>query len=111
VFAASATAESLLAFWADAGVDAMLLDEPVDRVAAGRIAPPPAARKVVAAAPAQVRAGLAVQPDVSAVVAQARDVAAAAQDLDALAAAIAAFDGCPLRRGRAGSGDRRRPRG
>ncbi len=27
--------ESLLAFWADGGVDAMLLEEPVDRIEAG----------------------------------------------------------------------------
>ena len=26
------TAESLLAFWAEAGVDAMLLDAPIDRI-------------------------------------------------------------------------------
>ncbi len=93
----SATAESLLAFWADAGVDAMLLDEPVDRIAAGRLAPPlPAARKAAVAAPA-ASPGRPAQPDVSGVVAQARELAAAAQDLEALAAAIAAFDGCPLK--------------
>ena len=81
--------ESLLAFWADAGVDAMLLDEPIDRIAAGRIAPPkPPERK----APAR-----AAQPDVSAAVAQAQALADAADSLEALAAAIAGFDGCPLR--------------
>ena len=93
--APSAIAESLLAFWADAGVDAMLLDDPVDRIAAGRVAPPrPAERKTPVAAPAP---GRRAQPDVSAAVAQARDLAAAADSLDALAAAIAAFDGCPLK--------------
>ncbi|MFN3573557.1 MAG: hypothetical protein ACK4TR_08525, partial [Phenylobacterium sp.] len=35
-----ALAESLLAFWADAGVDSLFLDAPVDRIAAG-LAPPP----------------------------------------------------------------------
>ena len=90
-----ATAESLLAFWADAGVDAMLLDEPIDRIAAGRIAPPkPAERKTPVAAPAP---GRRAQPDVSVAIAQARDLAAAAGSLEALAAAIAAFDGCPLK--------------
>jgi hypothetical protein len=44
----AATAESLLAFWADAGVDGMLLDEPVDRIAAGKIAPPVAAARTAA---------------------------------------------------------------
>jgi DNA polymerase len=91
----SAAAESLLAFWAEGGVDAMLLDEPLDRIAAGRIAPPrPPARTPHQAAVAPVRP---TGPDVSGIVAQARELAAAAQDLDALAAAIAAFDGCPLK--------------
>ncbi|THD51330.1 uracil-DNA glycosylase [Phenylobacterium sp.] len=96
--AANPIAESLLAFWADAGVDAMLLDEPLDRIAAGRIAPPaPAARKVAAAAAPAPSPGRPAQPDVSAVVAQARTLAAQAETLEALSAAIAGFDGCPLR--------------
>lgn len=88
--------ESLLAFWAEAGVDAMLLDAPLDRIAAGRILPPqPPARKIAAAAPAPAaRPG---QPDVGGALAQAQAAAAQAQDLEALAAAIAAFEGCPLR--------------
>jgi DNA polymerase len=93
----SAAAESLLAFWAEGGVDAMLLDEPVDRIAAGRLAPPrPAARASAAAAPASAPATPAGS-DVSPIVEQARALAAAAGDLEALAAAIAAFDGCPLK--------------
>lgn len=93
--ASDAFAESLLAFWAEGGVDAMLLDAPVDRIAAGRIAPPkPPARTPHQAAVAPPRP---TGPDVSGVVAQAREQAAAAQDLDQLAAAIAAFDGCPLK--------------
>ncbi|WP_374570022.1 uracil-DNA glycosylase [Phenylobacterium sp.] len=92
------TAESLLAFWAEAGVDAMLLDEPIDRIAAGKIAPPRPPERIPAAplkpAPAAARnAG----PDISSAVAEARRLAAAAQDLDALKAAIAGFEGCPLR--------------
>ena len=94
----TATAESLLAFWADGGVDAMLLDEPVDRIAAGKIAPPaPPARKVALAAPPPSPLRAANQPDVSAAIAQAQALAAAADSLDALVAAIAAFDGCPLK--------------
>ncbi len=93
-------AESLLAFWADGGVDAMLLDAPVDRIEAGKIAPPqPAMRKApapVAAAPARSPAA-AAGPDISAAVAQAQALAAQAGDLEALAAAIAGFDGCPLK--------------
>ena len=93
---ASAAAESLLAFWADAGVDAMLLDEPVDRIAAGRIAPPKPPPRPTAPAPV-ARVLPTAGPDVSAAVAQARALAAAAPDLEALAAAIAGFDGCPLK--------------
>ena len=92
----SASAESLLAFWADGGVDAMLLEEPVDRIAAGRIAPPQPARKVAAAAPAAAPPR-AAQPDVSHAAAQAQALAAAADSLEALAVAIAGFDGCPLK--------------
>ncbi|WP_372786636.1 uracil-DNA glycosylase [Phenylobacterium sp.] len=91
-------AESLLAFWADAGVDSMLLDEPVDRIAAGRIAPPrPPERKTAAAAAAAPSPARPSQPDVSGAVALARELAAKAETLEALAEAIAAFDGCPLK--------------
>jgi DNA polymerase len=93
--AANPIAESLLAFWADAGVDAMLLDEPIDRIAAGRIAPPqPAARKAPAPTASPARPA---QPDISAAVAEATALAAAADSLEALSAAIAGFDGCPLK--------------
>ncbi len=91
-----AAAESLLAFWADAGVDAMLLDEPVDRIAAGRVAPPKPPPRPPAPAPV-ARVLPTAGPDVSTAVAQARALAAAAPDLEALAAAIAGFDGCPLK--------------
>jgi DNA polymerase len=91
------TAESLLAFWADAGVDAMLLDAPFDRIEAGRIAPPPRPAPAAPVAAAPLRPGRAGAPDISAAVAQAKAAAAGAADLDALAAAVAAFEGCPLR--------------
>lgn len=86
-------AESLLAFWSEAGVDAMLLDEPVDRIAVGAILPPRAPER---AAPAPVKAAKA-GPDMSGALSEARRLAAAAQDLDALKAAIEAFEGCPIR--------------
>ena len=86
-------AESLLAFWAEAGVDAVLLDTPVDRIEAGRVQPP----QPVARAAAPIRAAAPGQPDISAAVAEAQARAAEAQDLEQLAAAIAAFEGCPLR--------------
>lgn len=92
-------AESLLAFWAEAGVDAMLLDAPFDRIAAGQIAPPkpPAARVATASAPAAPSALRAAQPDVSAAVAEAQALAAAADSLEALVEAIRGFGGCPLK--------------
>jgi DNA polymerase len=87
--------ESLMAFWADAGVDALFEDAPVDRIAErARPAPP----KPVAAPTIQVRAAAPPQsPEVAAALAVAREQAAAAQDLEALAAAIAAYDGCGLK--------------
>lgn len=95
----AAVAESLLAFWADAGVDAMLLDEAIDRIEAGKVLPPP---RPVAAAPsiapvASPRALGGALVDISAAVAQARDLAAAATSLDDLVQTIAGFEGCPLR--------------
>ncbi|TAL34985.1 MAG: uracil-DNA glycosylase [Phenylobacterium sp.] len=94
----AALAESLLAFWADAGVDAMLLDEPFDRIEAGKVIPPPrpAAPAPLAAIPAVRKSG-PPQPDISTALAQAQAAAAGAHDLEALVAAIAAFEGCPLR--------------
>jgi uracil-DNA glycosylase family 4 len=92
-------AESLLAFWAEGGVDAMLLDEAVDRIEAGRFTPPPAPASTLTRAAATVSPLRSPVPraDVGDAVAQARELAAAARDLDQLAAAIAAFEGCPLR--------------
>jgi DNA polymerase len=83
-------AESLLAFWAEAGVDACFEDLPVDRIAE-RVRP-------IRPAPAPPRiADAAVGPDVSAALTEARRSAAAATTLSELAAAIAAFDGCGLK--------------
>jgi DNA polymerase len=94
-----AVAESLLAFWAEAGVDAVLLDEPLDRIEAGKILPPkppPSPLAAVAAAPRPGAPAVAAA-DVSAAVAQAQALAAAAQDMDQLATAISGFEGCGLR--------------
>lgn len=90
--------ESLLAFWADAGVEASYADAPIDRLAEGvamlraKSQPPPPPAPMV-------RPGLAVAraPDVGAAIAAAKAAAAACDDLKSLAAAIAAFDGCPLK--------------
>jgi len=100
--------ESLMAFWADAGVEVAYADAPVDRTvqtaallktksdaAPGRGAVPigapaaPAPRKMTFVAPVAAPAPPAAD--------EARRLAAAAQDLDALAKAIADFDGCGLK--------------
>ncbi len=100
-----ASLEALLAFWADAGVDVCLSETPVDRLAEGARKLAPAART---AAPSRSSpsttphpAALALTPetpDVASAIVAAKAAAAAARDLAALEAAIAAFDGCPLRR-------------
>jgi DNA polymerase len=86
-------AESLLGFWAEAGVEVCFEDAPVDRIAER-------ARPIRAPAPTPLHAPAArapAGPDVSAAIAEARRLAAEAGDLTALAAAIAAFDGCGLK--------------
>lgn len=82
-----AAIESLLAFWRDAGVDACFEDAAVDRTIV--IAP---AVKAVAKATASVAAPV----DMGDATAEARRLAAGADTLEALAQAIAAFEGCPL---------------
>jgi DNA polymerase len=74
----------------------MLADEAIDRIAAGqaRPAPSPAPQASLRAVKS---ASATVAPDVSDALGQARRAAAAAQDFEALVAAIAAFDGCPLK--------------
>jgi DNA polymerase len=91
--------ESLLAFWAEAGVEAAYEDAPVDRLAQGaaRLAAKAKAPTRPTAVPAARAGVLAPTADIGAAVAQARKAAAASQDLEALVAAIAAFDGCPLK--------------
>lgn len=85
----TAAAESLLAFWRDAGVDACFEDAPVDRTHVE----PPAPIKAVAKATASV----AAPADFSGAAADARRLAQAATTLEEIAEAVAAFDGCPLK--------------
>jgi DNA polymerase len=93
---AAQVAESLLAFWSEAGVDAMLLEAPVDRIGAGKLAPPTPPRKPASPA-APARPAPPHQLDISGPLAQAQSLAAQAHSLEALAAAISAFEGCPLK--------------
>ena len=92
--------ESLLAFWAEAGVDVALVDTPVDRMAQGLEAlRPKPATPLAALAPLRPATpntgGSGIDPGA---VAAAKAAAAAAGDLAALGQAIADFDGCELKR-------------
>jgi len=91
--------ESLMAFWADAGVDTSYEAAPVNRLAEPVRAPRPSPQVVARAdraAPAIAQA-TAQGPDISAAVAEAQALAAGCETLEALAAAITAFDGCGLK--------------
>jgi hypothetical protein len=91
--------ESLLAFWAEAGVDVAYADAPVDRMALGLEALKPKPAVVPSLAPSGATRPTLVRDTADpGAVAAARDAAAAAGDLAQLAAAIAAFDGCELKR-------------
>lgn len=85
--------QSLLAFWADAGVDCLYQDEAVDRIAAG-LSPPPRRMEPAATPLHAVPGPTAANSDA---LASARALAAQAQDLTALADAIGGFEGCSLR--------------
>lgn len=85
----TAAAESLLAFWRDAGVDACFEDAPVDRTRVEL----PAPRQAVLKATASV----AAPPHAADCADDARRLAAQAATLPELMAAAAAFDGCGLK--------------
>jgi len=103
---------AILAFWRDAGVDEAIEDAPVDRYAASAaqparppVTPTPQSSTSAPASPAIKRA--AAPPPVApptvplespAAIADARAVAASANTLEELRAAIEAFEGCALKR-------------
>jgi DNA polymerase len=92
-------AEAFLGFWREAGVDALYEDAPVDRTLTQ---PKPEVRPLRAAAPRPSRpavapAGRPESIDLLAVSAEARRLAAEANDLETLKAAVDAYTGCPLR--------------
>jgi uracil-DNA glycosylase family 4 len=103
--------EALLAFYAEAGVDAALSEEPVDRyalsrdqmVARRRAAAAPGARAAEPPRAAAPREAAPPSPAIAptapseSVVMAARQAAATAETLDALRATLAGFDGCNLR--------------
>lgn len=84
-----AATESLLAFWRDAGVDACYEDAAVDRTYVAPLALKAVAKATASVTPIQIDSGDAL--------AEARRLAAGADTLEALAQAVAVFEGCPLR--------------
>jgi DNA polymerase len=105
--------EVLLAFYAEAGVDAALSEEPVDRFALARdqmearrqaaaaaetrgAEPPPPAARFERETPPQTPSIVPTAPSEGVVMA-ARQAAATAQTLDSLRATLAGFEGCNLR--------------
>ena len=92
----TAATEALLAFWRDAGVDACYLSEPVDRTVF--VAPPaPQAMQKASATVTALHGGQYGGMSGADAVSEARRLADAATSMDELAAAVAAFQGCPLR--------------
>jgi DNA polymerase len=92
--------ESLLAFWIDGGVDAALADAPVNH-AAEPVRPAPTRQTFVAPPdrPTAAASAETAAADLEARIEAARVLAAGAATLSDLAAAIAGFDGCPLKAG------------
>lgn len=92
-------ARELLAFYAEAGVDAPIGETPVDRFAAADAPPkltPPAARKMESSLP--LAGGTAVPPpSPDAAIMAAREAARGAADLEQLRAILDRFAGCALR--------------
>lgn len=83
---------SALDWYRAAGVDVAVGDEPVDRFAASAVAPPKRAAPLPGPAPMPVPATpLVTDP------AETRAIAAAAQTLEELRAAMDAYDGCSLK--------------
>src|SRR5579862_4241783 len=93
---ASARLESLLAFWLDAGADVAMANTPQDRTRPVASAPvsQPLSRKLERPA---VQAPSPGEHDRAKAMEQAQLQAGEAADLDSLARAIAAFDGCALK--------------
>src|ERR1700749_1998057 len=106
-------ARELIAFYLDAGADALLGEEPVDRMADEMSAPPPAdldaaPRRQGVPAPAPIRRAVSppagkespqppppATPEAAAMA--AREAAKSAQTLEELRGLLERFDGCALR--------------
>ena len=91
----------LLDFYREAGVDALLGEEPVDRFAAPDAPPPARAPQAVMLPPDLETKGRAAQPlappSPDAAAMAAREAAKSAKSLDELRAILEGFDGCALK--------------
>lgn len=87
--------ESLLAFWADAGVDAAVEDAPTDKLR--RLEPPPRSEAPPASASVAQHAVAGPAGDLVGAIADAQSLARAAHDLPALQTAAEAFAPAGLR--------------
>lgn len=94
-------AQDLLAFYAEAGVDALVGEKPVDRFAAAEPAPQVARAARATALPSDptttARAIAAAPPPTDEAAMDARAAAKGAKSLDELRAILAKFDGCALK--------------
>jgi DNA polymerase len=103
-------ARELIAFYLDAGADALLVDAPIDRMADDTaIVAPPMSPVLPAAAPASARSAkppmkpaerahqAAAPPSADAAVMAAREAAQTAASLDELRALLERFEGCSLK--------------
>jgi len=95
------TVRELLDFYRDAGVDALLGEQPVDRFAAAEPAPAPARVPQPAAPPPEAK-GRAAPPATAPLIPEeaamaAREAAKSAKGLDELRAILEGFEGCGLK--------------
>lgn len=98
------TPEQLLRFYLDAGVDALLSEEPVNHLEEDEFAAPaepmpapPRPEQRPALGPARVAAPAAAPPAPEVAVMAAREAAGTARTLEELRALLEAFDGCALK--------------
>lgn len=91
-------AKALLEWYVELGVSDAIADAPINRYETRAEAPKPTA-KAAAPGPEGARAPAPEQPPATDWAAVSRQLAGAAPDLDALAAAMRGYDGSPLKRG------------
>jgi DNA polymerase len=89
------SARELLAFYLEAGVDALVGETPVDHFAEPTVSPPPVARERAVRAADRVSAPSLAPPDEAAMA--AREAAKQADSLDTLRAILERFEGCALK--------------